>query len=100
MSVRAIATIKQVLETDLETLWSQYSEVGGIDRAYFDEYFGGCSHGYAVVIGHVHELQNPIPLHVMRSDLLLEPPQSWRYLSDDALARIRELGSHPCITAS
>jgi hypothetical protein len=49
----------------------------------FNAYYANCSTGVAIEIGHVYELQEAVPLSVI--DEVLQPPQSFRYLSIEVL---------------
>jgi len=64
-------------------LWSRYSMVAGIERAEFDAYYSSASYGIAIEIGQVWALPDPLPLSALGGSLAA--PQSFAYLSADAL---------------
>jgi len=75
------AKIADVDKSPTPSLWSEYSDQGGVGRETFEQYFAGCSMGYALQISDVKPLDNPIGLReaVALSDQL-NPPQSFRML--------------------
>lgn len=93
MSLRATTTIARVTRLPVDELWSEFSELGGIDRRYFDSYFAGCTEGYALLLASTDELSQPVALSEMRSTLGLTPPQSWCYINGTKLSEISALGS-------
>ena len=71
-------TIEDVLSLEVEELWTATRHGGAIDRAYFDNYFVGCSDGHAIKIGKACRYKTPLCL---RADLgISTPPQSFRYV--------------------
>jgi len=72
-------TIDEVLSLELDALWKSTRKGGWIDRGYFDEYFDGCSTGYALKVKRAKRYAVPLCL---RKDLRIErPPQSFCYLT-------------------
>ena len=58
-------------------LWASYSEVGGISRAAYAQYFEGCECGTAIEVGQVWRASSPIALG---SAGVGRAPQSFQYL--------------------
>ena len=70
--------IEDVLSLEIEQLWVATHRGGGIDRAYFDNYFAGRSNGYAIQVGKPCRYETPLCL---RTDFgITTPPQSFRYV--------------------
>lgn len=85
--VRRIVGVFRVAECDVdapERLWARYGHVGGVDRAFFDAYYGPRRTGVAIRVD-----GDPVPL-----DLPLTatgqrcPPQSHAYLTQEVASRL------------
>jgi predicted transcriptional regulator len=72
-------TIDEVLSLGLDALWNSTHKGGGIDRSYFDEYFDGCSTGYALKVKRARRYR--VPLRLNKHFGIERPPQSFCYLS-------------------
>jgi len=88
--VGRIVGVFRVADCDVdapERLWARYGHVGGVDRTFFDAYYGPRTSGVAIRVD-----GDPVPL-----DLPLTatgqrcPPQSYAYLSQDVAATLRTL---------
>jgi len=75
-------TIHEIVSMDLESLWEHTETDAGIEKAYFDEYFAGLDSGFAVAVGKTRRY--PEPLDLDRAFGIQHPPQSFRYLRDEA----------------
>lgn len=88
-AVVGIATIRRVQEAALSTIWTQHRATVALSRSRFDDYFSGLSRGYAV---HIDQYQPIGPVALARMAELVpgfRAPQSWRYLEEDTLAKLR-----------
>ena len=61
------AVIKRVFKGTVDDLWTCYRKEGAIERPTFDEYFQGCSIGYAIVLEQITELDRPFELKDLKS---------------------------------
>lgn len=71
-------TVDEVLTLNLDALWETTCEGGGIDRAYFDEYFEGRSTGHALKVKSARRYRAPLRLDTDFG--ISHPPQSFCYL--------------------
>ena len=53
-------TIKKIVETSPQELWTNFNSVGGIEKKAFFEYFNETEIGYGIVINEVIEFENSI----------------------------------------
>jgi predicted transcriptional regulator len=71
--------IKSVLEEEPGELWKLTAGRTGVERNFFDEYFGAREIGYAVEVSSPKRYDNPKPLQEYCG--LSRPPQSFCYLN-------------------
>lgn len=58
------------------TLWRRFSDVAGVSRGEFFEYFEGVSKGFALAFESVERMSEPAPLDVLRrASTGFQPPQ-------------------------
>lgn len=62
MQVVAEAEVLDIIEDDLDSVWSQTSQYAGISRRYFDLYFNGREKAVAYKLGDITEYEHPKPL--------------------------------------
>lgn len=74
-------TIEAVLVDNPQSLWKQTSRFSGITKDFFDEYFMGRNHGYAIKIGTLLIYDTPINPYEEWDSFV--PPQFFRYMEDD-----------------
>jgi len=70
--------IDDILDYDIETLWSETSQASGISKQYFDQYFKGKEQGYAIKIKNIRKYQKPL---CIKEDFNIIPPQSFAYVA-------------------
>ncbi|MDJ0356323.1 hypothetical protein [Paenarthrobacter sp. PH39-S1] len=87
-AVTAQAVIVGIASDTPQRIWEKYADALGITEATFMEYFDGASVAFALHLGSVTASQRPLPLHELRSDHGIEPPQSWRYLQKEPYTRL------------
>ena len=58
--------VKRVFKGLVGDLWTCYRKEGAIKRPTFDEYFQGCSIGYAIVLEQITELKRPFKLEDLK----------------------------------
>ena len=104
--VEGTARVQRIHEAEPKGLWSEYSDVIGISRAEFDEYFRGCAQGCAIVLGGAQSLVHALDLQTMRKRVLgFHPPQFFKRLdgeevkillqTSDSRAAERHAKTHP-----
>lgn len=86
-AVIGYATIREVVHSRVQQIWSTYSSVAYIDRKDFDDYYKDLTRGYVLVLKDPVRLKEPITLDVLKSTLNFTPPQSFAY-ADDSFRRL------------
>lgn len=81
-SVVATATLEKIDVDSPQRLWSRFGDVVGITRLELETYFSGVQLGYALHLRDVKRLDFPISIEQMRKVVGIEPPQSFRYISE------------------
>ena len=68
------------------SIWRRHSGASGLTRQEFDAYFSGTDLAYAICIGKVWKLTEPVPLKTLRKRRAgFRPPQSYHYWKLDEL---------------
>ncbi len=80
--------IEMILKKDLDALWDQTKDKAGIEKSYFDAYFGDKTEGYAIQIKTARRY--PVAMS-LREEFGVAVPQSYLYLP----ARLQPRGSLP-----
>ncbi|MCX8455651.1 hypothetical protein IG195_11185 [Arthrobacter sp. TES] len=88
MAVTAQARVAEVDSGTPESIWFRHSRALGISRVEFDEYFAGAKVAYALQLQDVRKHIQPISLLELRMKFGIEPPQSWRYLTEGVCERL------------
>lgn len=74
-------TIDEVIENKKSYMWEKTHKDGGISKEYFDAYFKNSDTAYAIKIGQVVKLDNPIvPKSVIKD---FHAPQNFMYVDND-----------------
>lgn len=71
--------VADILALAPDALWRATHRYAGIDRDYFDAYFGGREIGFALKVGSARRYRRPLSLY--RDFRIAVPPQSFCYLS-------------------
>ena len=75
------AMIEDVIENKKSYMWEKTHKDGGISKEYFDAYFKNSDTAYAIKIGQVVKLDNPIdPKEVIKD---FHAPQNFMYVDYD-----------------
>jgi predicted transcriptional regulator len=83
--VRAVlckATISDVKNLALTTLWRRHGATACISRKDFHDYFSGLDRGYAVLLKDVVALDSAVTAAELERLIDFVPPQSFRYLDE------------------
>ena len=70
------------------TVWGRFARMIGIDRGYLDAYLHGVDRASIIEVGAPETWLRPVTLHELRLHVAVEPPQSYRYLSDAQAAQL------------
>ncbi len=76
-------TVLGILEDSPASLWEMTCEQAGISRKFFFTYFKGRKKAFAIEIGNPRKYEEAIDPYRLGKRFV--PPQSFRYLSEDAL---------------
>jgi predicted transcriptional regulator len=100
-AVAGLARLRGTTSATLPTLWRRFGVASAVSKATFDLYFDECAHGFAL------ELEDFRPLTPTLSVIELRriwpgfaPPQSYRYVPDHVLAKIRARTASPAKPSS
>lgn len=70
-------------------IWKKHNGGSGLTKDEFDDYFSDAAIGYAIQIGKVWKIQEPVPLNTLRKRRAgFRPPQSYHYWKLDELLQI------------
>ena len=73
--------VEEVIENKKSYMWEKTHKDGGISKEYFDAYFKNSDTAYAIKIGQVVKLDNPIdPKEVIKD---FHAPQNFMYVDYD-----------------
>ena len=71
------------------SIWRKFNGRSGLTKQEFDSYFAKASVGYAIRIGKLWEIYEPVPLKTLRKRRTgFRPPQSYHYWNLDELLQI------------
>lgn len=89
MGVVGIARVKQIIEVSPQEMWEQYSQVLGIDKHRYDEYYAGMARAIGIELDSVRALSSPITLNELRAvDAFFHPPQIYRYVTSEQICTV------------
>jgi predicted transcriptional regulator len=71
--------INDIIKEVPDMLWDKTKEFSGISRQFFDEYYIGKEHAFAICVGKITKYDEPMCLSSLGKDIVA--PQSFRYLS-------------------
>jgi predicted transcriptional regulator len=74
-------------------IWEQHQAHAGIAREDFDTYLDGAATAYALLLERVQRLVPLLTLEEMRAAASFQPPQSYRYVTQNILNSL--VGRHP-----
>lgn len=73
-----------------ETIWKKFNKRTGVSQEVFQSYFDGVDVAYGIELKKVWKCETELALSGLREKLKLEPPQSFRYLSEEQLGKVFE----------
>lgn len=81
--------VKGVTAAAPSSIWRKHNGGSGLTKKEFDSYFSSVSIGYAIQIGKVWKIQEPIPLNTLRERSAgFRPPQGYHYWKLDDLLQV------------
>lgn len=84
MELRGGFRVGEVWSGAPSQLWGMVSQLAGVSRDVFNDYYAGSDLAYAMEIQDVWEFENPVSLSKLRDRFDgFVPPQSYRYLRDE-----------------
>ncbi|MCE5238997.1 ASCH domain-containing protein [bacterium] len=89
--ITGVFTVETIEYASPVHLWRRYRAVSGLSASRFFEYYAGACEGVAIKVARAARLSKPVRLAEVGARLT--PPQSFRYLSQDDLARIMSLSA-------
>lgn len=90
-AVVGTARLRHTVVCAPEMAWRDHGATLGLARHEFDNYIAGRSEACLLLLENVQRLEPPLELADLRRTRPFQPPQSYRYVSGDDPARIREL---------
>ncbi|GAA1294134.1 hypothetical protein [Saccharothrix xinjiangensis] len=96
--VMAVLGTAVLVERDTDTpnrIWRRYRHSLGLSRSEYDLYLAGADHATAITLAAPRRLPEPHHLAALRTEARFQPPQSYRYLSDEDPAALRSLFNLP-----
>ena len=91
--LRGLLRVVRVAEADPEVFWSEVSEVAGIGKDHFDEYFTGARSAFGIHFDEVHSFARPLGAEEVRQNgwPCFQPPQAYRYLRSSEIKSLEVL---------
>ncbi|MBD0851866.1 ASCH domain-containing protein [Maribacter arenosus] len=82
MAVLGICKIKEVLKSTPDEIWINHSEILGIDKVRFDEYYSETENAVAIVLDNVRRFKTKMPLKKVKEVFpSFTPPQTFKYFN-------------------
>ncbi|WP_316745453.1 ASCH domain-containing protein [Streptomyces sp. MK7] len=69
-------------------IWRRHHTSCGISKAEYTAYMDGATHASALLLEAPRPLSSPVPLDHLRATSAFHPPQSYRYLTTEALQQL------------
>lgn len=81
--------VQGVMAAAPNSIWRKHNGGSGLTKREFDAYFHEVAIGYAIHIGKVWQIQEPVPLNTLRKRRAgFRPPQGYHYWKLDELLQI------------
>jgi predicted transcriptional regulator len=92
-SIIGYAEIDMVHRLSVNEIWKRFSDEAHIERADFNEYFFGLTHGYVVQLINPKKFKTPVPIDYIKENYGMIAPQSYRYLNEEHMSIFDYAGS-------
>ncbi|MFG3117883.1 ASCH domain-containing protein [Streptomyces sp. NPDC048197] len=90
MALVGLARIAAVSVGSPREVWRAHRSQTGISRREFDEYMSGATQASGLTLEEAQPFEEPVPLGALRAAGSFHPPQSYRYLTGEALRQVAE----------
>ncbi|ANZ17681.1 ASCH domain-containing protein [Streptomyces noursei] len=90
MALVGLARIAAVNVGSPREVWRAHRAQTGISRKEFDEYMSGATQASGLTLEEPQPFEEPVPLSALRAAGTFHPPQSYRYLTGEALRPVAE----------
>lgn len=80
--------VQRIQVASPQELWKSYSQVAGISKQLFENYYDNSSQGVAIEIGEVYKLKEFLPLRYISTSLVT--PQSYAYLDEEIFDLLKQ----------
>ena len=88
-AVLGFGIVKNVIESNPQKMWADYSKRLGIDEKDFYSYYDGCDKAVGIEIERIRAIANPIGLdELKRVDPNFHPPQIYRYVTNEVMHKV------------
>ncbi|NUL44308.1 ASCH domain-containing protein [Cellulosimicrobium funkei] len=89
-AITACGRVSGVTSDTPSAVWNKHKNHLGVSREEFEAYFEGSTTAHALHLEDVAAIPRRLTLKELRSEHGLEPPQSWRYLSQKLCRQLLE----------
>ncbi|MFJ6003128.1 ASCH domain-containing protein [Arthrobacter sp. NPDC092385] len=89
-AITAYGKVSGVTSGTPAAVWNKHKKHLGVSREEFEAYFEGSSTAYALHLEDIAPIPRRLTLKELRTEHGLEPPQSWRYLSQKLCRQLLE----------
>jgi predicted transcriptional regulator len=87
--------IKDTIKNDPQVIWSEHASSLGIDKQRYFEYFKDSAYAIGIVLKDIQMFAHPISLsEIRKKHPTFSPPQTFRYLNHEFLAKIIPTGGN------
>jgi predicted transcriptional regulator len=90
MALVGTARIAAVQVGSPREVWSAHHDRTGISQHEFDDYMSGATQASGLMLEEPVPFEEPVPLSALRAAGTFHPPQSYRYLSGEAIQQVAE----------
>lgn len=90
MALVGLARIAAVSVGSPREVWRAHRTQTGITRREFDEYMSGATQASGLTLEEPQPFEEPVPLSALRAAGAFHPPQSYRYLTGEALRQVAD----------
>lgn len=87
-------TVSDIWTDSPKKLWRIWGKQAGITQPEFMEYLEGNDCGFVIELTNVKKFLAQVPLVSLRSDLRVEPLQSFRYLTDEEAKALERMAQN------
>ena len=92
-AIAGTARIAGVSHGSPDEMWELHHARTGVTRPEFDDYLSGAETAYILLLHKIQRLEPLLTLEQIRAGTTFQPPQSYRYVSQNMLHRL--VNSHP-----